>query len=270
MKRIYIIGSDKGGVGKTEVALQTIFSLRALELDPKIGEVDSVQRLSMILNGEVDASIAITPAMLSDLEDTSASANFFGPILATMTDDDIGSAVIDLGATISGQFIEWIGSQEIIEAMQEQDYRPVFVAVAAPEASSLSGALRYLSQAQAVAGVNGDYVIAFNDTVGSGFEFVDEIQAFSDLIGKLEAKHELTRIYVPHAKKTKLISTARRNNWGIHEAYEVAADLEKKIAAKEELTGQYAELAHEIGLTKMTSRAEQLLAIRVELRAAMK
>lgn len=272
MKQVFIIGSDKGGVGKTEIALQLIFRLRELGFRPTVAEVDSVQRLSMILRDQVDVSIKVRPEMLAELEEGGDSSEIFGPLLSILDNEDgegHDSAVIDLGATISGQVLSWLEAQEVIEAITAEGFRPVFVGVSAPEAASLSGALRYLSAAQRVAEDQADYGLVFNDTLGSGFAFIDDINEVHDRLEQLNEVQPVQHVHVPFARRSKLISLARRNAWGIHEAYALANDALNKIKQSHPFEKRHSELVLHLGLAELT-RPERRMALSKEVKIAMK
>ena len=270
VKQVFIVGSDKGGVGKTEIALQLIFRLREEGRKPAIAEVDSVQRLSMILRDQVDVSIRVKPEMLAELEEGGDAAMFFRPLLSVIAEDtEHDCAVIDLGATISGQFLSWLEAQEVIEIIRDFDFRPVFVGVSAPEAASLSGALRYLSAAQKVAEEEADYALVFNDTIGSGFAFVDAIDEVRERLEKLAETQPVQHVIVPHAKRSQLISLARRNAWGLHEAFALANDALQLTKKGHPFEARHSELVKHLELANLT-RPERRMALSYEVKVAMK
>lgn len=269
-KQAFFFGTDKGGVGKTEVAMQTIFSLDEAGLSPKVAEVDSVRRLSMIMPSKVNASIEVTADLLGRLEDDGSARTFFAPLLSVLSQDDGGSAVVDLGATVSGQVLDWIDAMDVGEEMEEGGFRPVFVGVTAPESSSLSGAVRYIRRAQEICGDQADYVLALNDLTGSGFAFLDRDGEAKTALEKLGHRFSVQRITIPHAKRTKLISIARRAGWGIHEAWQLANDLHIAVKNSAPLNEQQKFLFAELGLDVLGTKPERTLALKFEVRAAQK
>ena len=80
--RLYLLGNNKGGCGKTLASLQIIHALRKNNYEPALGEVDSECKLSDVLGNEFVTTVQLSKDTLKEMSENPLSADKFSATCA--------------------------------------------------------------------------------------------------------------------------------------------------------------------------------------------
>lgn len=191
-----IIGSDKGGVGKSMIAqiMTLIYDKGGFPL--QVIEVDNQRKLSSVLGKDrINVSLSATP----DLEEISRRPHqaeaFFNPAYIEWTK---GASLTDLGANVTSSLLAWIRHCDITQLTIEDGIHIQFVACASPDEQALRSALSAVIDARNTLGACANYYIVLNEMVGySGFEPYANSESYKEIL-KMAKNGELTVIDIPY------------------------------------------------------------------------
>lgn len=168
-KTCTIIGSNKGGVGKTMVSLLLSLLFRNAQYPLTIIEIDNEKKLSaMIPEGEKVISINATQDIEEIAEDRFAAETHFNTVYDAWGQ---GDSLTDLGANMTTALLNWFKYCEIGELAAEDGINFRFVACASPDDQALQSAVEAISLARKTIGNSAEYFVVLNQTSdGNGFK----------------------------------------------------------------------------------------------------
>ncbi len=168
-KTCTIIGSNKGGVGKTMVSLLLSLIYREAGYPLKIVEIDNEQKLSAMLGGDKEIlSLAATQDIEDIANDRFAAESHFNPVFEAWCESD---SLTDLGANMTESLLSWFRYCLIGELAVDENINFRFVACAAPDAQAIRSAHESLKAARDSIGKNTELFLVLNDISGGlGFK----------------------------------------------------------------------------------------------------
>lgn len=167
MKVCTIIGSDKGGVGKSEIASLLYSAMKRTSEKPLLVEIDHQAKLKhSALADDVTLSIKASANLSSISRDRYAAKCHFDDVYQVWSTDN---SITDLGANVTTSLFDWIADGDIATLAGQDGIRFRFVAVASPDAQSIRSACEALVLA-ANRLPNAELYMVKNDIVGeAGF-----------------------------------------------------------------------------------------------------
>lgn len=191
-----IIGSDKGGVGKSMVALLMTLVFDHAEHPLRVVEIDNQRKLTSMLGGDrVDLSLAAAPDLQVVSRDRHAAAAFYNPVYHEWSR---GDSLTDLGANVTTSLMAWFRQSEIGELAAEDQIEFRFVACASPDDQAIRSAVSAVSEARASLGQGAEYFVVLNDLGGStGFTPYEGSESMSGLEA-MERQGLLSVLRVPY------------------------------------------------------------------------
>lgn len=204
-----IIGSDKGGVGKSLVAQLLTLIFRGSDIPLRVIEVDNQRKLSGVLGeGEVDFSLAAMPEFERGSRDRHHFESFYNPVY---TEWSKGVSLTDLGANVTTSLLDWFSHCDIGELAVEDGIKFRFVACASPDEQAIKSALEAVESAHKAFGGLAEFYVVLNDTSGNlGFTPYASNEAMQDL-AKAEAENKVQVVRLPYCDSL-LFEYGRANN----------------------------------------------------------
>lgn len=195
-KTCTIIGSNKGGVGKTMISLLISLLYANGKYPLKIIEIDNEKKLSsMVPNPEDVISIDATQNIEDIIEDRYASETHFNQVYDGWQS---GDSLTDLGANMTTALFNWFKYSQIDELAAEDNIDFRFAACASPDDQALKSALDAVKKAQTALGNSAEYFVVLNETSdGPGFAPYEANPSFLAL-KQLEAEGGVRIITVPY------------------------------------------------------------------------
>ena len=268
--RFYLVGNNKGGCGKTLASLQIIHALRKNSYEPALGEVDSECKLSDVLGTDKVTTVELSKDTLKDMSENPLSADKFfnklAPLFSTKLQEQ-DCSLVDLGATVSSQFLTWIDENCMLDEINDAGGRMTVVGVMSQDPNSLSGVYKYLEIASDTFGNDADYILIENDHNGTGFDRVARLPITEKIEG-LVSQYNIKKISIPHAPATDLITYGATNELELHETYAVAEKLISEINAQNDWRSHagLADLGAALGLLEEVDASVQRLTLRQEMK----
>ncbi len=168
LKSCTLIGSDKGGVGKSMLAHLVIQAHDVAAGDVpgaqriKVIEVDHQKRLSSLLGEKrVDVSLPASPSIEQAMSSRWSHESFYNPVYSAWAS---GDSITDLGANASSSLFDWARHNDIATFARDDGIAFRFVAVATPDDLALRSARAALAGAREAFG--GELFLALNDPNG--------------------------------------------------------------------------------------------------------
>jgi hypothetical protein len=194
-KTCTIIGSNKGGVGKTMTALLLSLIYREAGYPLKIIEIDNAQRLSRMLNGDLNVlSIPATQNLEDISNDRFAAESHFNPVFEAWMESD---SLTDLGANMTEALFSWFKYCLIDELAIDENIGFRFVCCASPDSQALRSAYEGLINAREIIGKDAELFLVLNDTRGGdGFMPYERNSDYIALM-KMATTQELKVIRIP-------------------------------------------------------------------------
>lgn len=191
-----IIGSDKGGVGKSMISLVMTLVFDNAGYPLRVVEIDNQRKLTSVLGPDrIDLSLAAAPDLQEVSRSRHAAESFFNPVYLEWAK---GDSVTDLGANVTTSLMAWFRQSEIGELAAEDliDFR--FVACASPDEQAIKSAVSAIAEARSTLGPTAEYFVVLNDLAGSsGFAPYEANPAYAELRG-LERDGAVKVIEVPY------------------------------------------------------------------------
>lgn len=189
-----LIGSDKGGVGKSLIG-QFMVNAHDRTANPlNVIEVDHQRKLTSVFGSRVDLSLAAGPSIAQVAKDRRAAERFLNPIYDLW---NAGDSLTDLGANVTTPLFDWMESCDIQTLAAEDDIHFRFVAVTNPDDQGLRSAATALEQARRVLGSDALLFLALNDTLGTtGFVPYRQTDAWRRCLA-LERSHGVKVLSIP-------------------------------------------------------------------------
>ena len=164
MKHSILIGSDKGGVGKSLISQLVMLSFDRKRMPLRVIELDHQRKLSNDFPNRVDLSLDAGVSIAETLSNRFAAESFFNPVYEQWCADD---SMTDLGANVTTKLFEWMEHCDIQGIAKEDNIHFRFVAVTNPDDQGLRSAVSSLDNARRALGPTAELFLILNDTVGT-------------------------------------------------------------------------------------------------------
>lgn len=191
-----LIGSDKGGVGKSLIAQLVVHAFDKVGHPLSVIEIDHQRKLTSVL-GEARVSLSrdASPALSVTQRDRRATEEFFNPVYEQWC---LGDSLTDLGANVTTSLMEWARANDIQGHVASDGLHFRFVAMTAPDDQAIRSAIKAVQEARRALGANAEIFIALNDSgIGSaGFRPFEGTNDWRTLMS-LTASHGAQIMNIP-------------------------------------------------------------------------
>lgn len=191
MKISTLIGSDKGGVGKSLIAQLVVAAHDNGGVPLKVAEVDHQHKLHSIFGDRVDLSLIPHSTTGSGAVGLRARGGFrFDQIYDVWAS---GNSLTDLGANITTPLLDWFKLADIGSLASRHDIVFRYIAIASPDDQAIRSATSGLIKAREALGEEAIIFLVLNDpgTV-CGFEPYKETQAWAHLQAAIRSTRATT------------------------------------------------------------------------------
>jgi hypothetical protein len=162
-----LVGSDKGGVGKSFLSQLLVQAYDRVQRPLKVIEVDHQRKLTSVLGSRVNLSLDATPSVSAGRADRHAAEAFYNPVYEAWTQ---GESLTDLGANVTTPVLEWARVHDIATLAEDENVHFRFVAMATPDDQALRSAARAIEDARRSLGERADIFLVLNVvSEGAGF-----------------------------------------------------------------------------------------------------
>lgn len=233
-----LIGSNKGGIGKSFIATLYISAhgqvrqslLKAGEaVDPLLViEIDNEAKLHATMKERVNFSLRAAPDLSSISRDRRAMERYFNPVFQWWC---VGDSLTDLGANVTTPIFDWMRTTAVPELAAERNIHFRFLAVAIPDAQSLRSARQAVETVVDTLGSQVTPVLVFNDMWGidhsSGFT---PYQDNPDLLELETFRREgrMLRVDVPFCD-SQLMEYGRAHNLSVLDVWQREAHIGREL-----------------------------------------
>lgn len=263
MKTMTVVGSDKGGVGKTEISIQIALAHQQEGMGIALGEVDVAQRLSATLGaGAVEVSLKTSADIAEQLRDRNTVIKMLNPIYGLAGHE---RSLVDLGAGVPSHFFDWIAWSDIVTMAEEDGVRFRFVGVSNPESGAMVAAYNYLGKAYALFGKSADYYLVLNDLQGSarGFAYFQGTPIWQQ-ITRMQAEDGLTLIEIGHLQ-SDLAAYGQSRGKSVSYMFDIAERLYEHVSADSPVTDrELRDVSRDLGLDALVNKQERRLRLSQE------
>lgn len=167
LKTCTLIGSDKGGVGKSMIALILGLANDQASRPFRIIEIDHQMKLRSVMGDRVDLSLKASPELRDVTRNRHAAESFYNPVYEMWTQSD---SVTDLGANVTTSLLEWIRECDIPSLAEEDNIAFRFVAITTPDDQAMKSAVSAIEEVAKTFGSDASMCLIMNDISGdSGF-----------------------------------------------------------------------------------------------------
>ena len=176
-----LIGSNKGGIGKSLLAQCLVLAHDGAGVPLKLAEIDYACKLRTVLGDRVDLSL--DPGVTAQGSDISRRAieGHFNDLYERIWMQ--GHSLTDLGANVTTPLLHWFQANDIGSLAEMDGIRFRFVAVASPDPQSLIATTDAVKHAREVLGDSAEVVVILNDTSGGeGFKPYNDVPCMLDLV----------------------------------------------------------------------------------------
>ena len=179
-KTCTIVGADKGGVGKSMIAMFKALVFEHANYPLHVVEIDHQKRLSSLLGSKVvKKSLPATVNFEEMQRDRHANEKFFNSVYGEWMKQH---SLTDLGANVTSPLLSWIRANHIITLAAEDRIAFQFVAVASPDDEALRSAASAIAEARDVFGPSAEYYVVLNNLSGSyGFKPYERNESLAEL-----------------------------------------------------------------------------------------
>lgn len=192
-KTCTIVGSNKGGVGKSMISLMQTMIYDNAGYPLNLVEIDNERKLSALLGKRVNLPLNAFVRISDTSRDRHAAESYYNQVYGMMTEID---SLIDFGANVTTTFFEWFEQCEMGHFAAEDNISFRFVACASPDEQAIASALSAVAAAEKALGPTAEYFVVLNDIYGqSGFAPYSENEQYLRLLDLEETgKVKLIRI----------------------------------------------------------------------------
>ena len=192
-KMCTIVGSNKGGVGKSMVSLMQTMIYDKAEYPLSIIEIDNERKLSALLGDRVNLSLDPFVKLSETSRNRHAASSHYNDAYTLMAKSD---SLIDFGANVTTPFFEWFNQSEMGHFSSEDNIAYRFVACASPDEQAISAAVSSIKIAREALGPTAQYFIILNDIYGqSGFApYVDNAEYMKVIEMEMKGEIKIIRI----------------------------------------------------------------------------
>lgn len=197
-----LIGSDKGGVGKSLIASLLVDAYDQARRPLSVVEIDHQGKLRSALGSRVNLSLGASADLGEIAKDRKHAERFYNPVFERWLHSD---SLTDLGANVTTQLFNWMKQCHIGELAAEDGIRFRFVAVATPDDqalrsaySALSGAVSQLGKDMAGKDSGAEFYLVLNAfSSGRGFDLFENHPIFRSF-AQARDSFGLNILYFPH------------------------------------------------------------------------
>lgn len=248
-KTCTLIGSNKGGIGKSFIATLYISAHGALrqnrlkagdQMDPLVViEIDNEAKLHATMKERVNFSLRAAPDLSAISRDRRAMERYFNPVFQWWC---VGDSLTDLGANVTTPIFDWMRTTAVPELAAERNIHFRFLAVAIPDAQSLKSARQAVEMVVDTLGSQVTPVLVFNDMWG--IDYTSGFAPYQDNPDLLELENyrregRLMRVDVPFCD-SQLMEYGRAHNLSVLDVWQ-----------------REAQIARELGLDDLSQRTEK-------------
>ena len=190
-----LIGSDKGGVGKSLVAQLIVHAYDRVGMPLSVIEIDHQRKLTSVLADRVDLSLDASPSLSVTHRDRRHAEEFFNPVYEKWCG---GDSLTDLGANVTTPLMEWARINDIQGLVDDDRLHFRFVAMTAPDDQAIRSATKAVQEARRALGADAEIFIVLNDS-GSGSAGFKPFEGTNDWrnLMALSGSHGARLIHVP-------------------------------------------------------------------------
>lgn len=194
-KTCTLIGSDKGGVGKSLIAQIMVIAHDQAARGLRVVEIDHQRKLTHVFGDRVDLSLAAGAGVGALTANHRAGETFFNDAYGHWA---AGDSLTDLGANVTTPLLEWFRHCDVATLANEDSIGFRFVAVASPDDQAIRSAVAALEQARRALGVDAELFLLLNDiTGGAGFSPYSTTEVWRQAMA-MQTTHGVRVINVPH------------------------------------------------------------------------
>lgn len=187
-KTCTIVGSNKGGVGKSMISLMQTMIYDNAGYPLKLVEIDNERKLSALLGQRVDLPLNAFVPISDASRDRHAAQSYYNKVYGMMT---LSDSLIDFGANVTTTFFEWYEQCEMGYFAAEDNIAFRFVACTSPDEQAIASALSAIAAAEKALGPTAEYFVVLNDIIGqSGFAPYSENEQYRRVL-ELEEKGKI-------------------------------------------------------------------------------
>lgn len=179
-KTATIVGSDKGGVGKSLISSLLIEAYDQARRPLSVVEIDHQGKLRNTMGNRVDLALRAAAELGDVTRDRSIAERFYNPVYDIWARHD---SLTDLGANVTTFMFDWMNQCYIRDLADEDKIHFRFVAVATPDDQALRSAYNAISTAvDALRETDAEQFLVLNEiSQGSGFAYYEDHQVFREL-----------------------------------------------------------------------------------------
>lgn len=160
-----LIGSDKGGVGKSLVAQIMVIAHDQAGMPLKVVEIDHQRKLTSIFGDRVDLAMDATVDVSHADKANRLVETFFDRAYDLWA---AGDSLTDLGANVTTSLLSWFEHCDVGTIADQDGVAFRFVALATPDDQALRSAIASLEKARTALGPNAQLFLILNNAVGAG------------------------------------------------------------------------------------------------------
>ena len=190
LKLATLVGSDKGGVGKSllsqiviaayDTAYEDAERLRVdterLSRPLAVIEIDNQRRLGVLYKDRVNLGLDASLDIAALLRDKTISETYFNKIYDQWMG---GDSLTDLGANVTSPIFDWARHNDVANFAHGDGIRFRFVSVTTPDDQALRSAFLALREARIALGKDTELFLALNDTVGAtGYRYYEATESW--------------------------------------------------------------------------------------------
>lgn len=191
-----IVGSDKGGVGKSLISSLLIEAYDQARRPLSVVEIDHQGKLRNTMGNRVDLALRASAELVDVTRDRNFAERFYNPVYDVWAQQD---SLTDLGANVTTFLFDWMKQCDIQGLAAEDQIHFRFVAVTTPDDQALRSAFNAISTAvEALADSDAEQFLVLNEIApGSGFAHYENHQVFREL-KRLNESVNLKIVKIPY------------------------------------------------------------------------
>ncbi len=189
-----IVGSDKGGVGKSTISSLVIEAYDQAQRPLPVVEIDHQGKLRNSMGDRVTLTLRASLELEHVTRDRYSAERFYNPVYEIWRKSD---SLTDLGANVTTQLFDWMNQCHVRELAVEDDILFRFVAVATPDDQALRSAFNAISTTVETLDNDVEMFLILNEvSQGSGFAYCEQHPAFRELLN-LRGSVDLKILKIP-------------------------------------------------------------------------
>lgn len=194
-KTCTLIGSDKGGVGKSLVAQIMVIAHDQARTPLSVIEIDHQRKLTSIFGDRVNLAMDAGVDVSAASKGGRAIETFFDRAYELWSG---GDSLTDLGANVTTSLLSWFQHCDVLTLSQEDGIDFRFVAMTTPDDQAIRSAIASLETARRTLGVDASLFLILNDASGAaGFEPYSSTDLWRKLMA-MQASHGVQMIRLPY------------------------------------------------------------------------